>query len=63
MHKNLFYLLFLVLLAFWATANAQQQAKMPRVGLLRPGSPPDRYVEAFRAVPPSVLARADRVIR
>jgi hypothetical protein len=27
---------------------AQQAAKIPRVGLLRPGSPPDPYVEAFR---------------
>ncbi|HYB73457.1 MAG TPA: ABC transporter substrate-binding protein, partial [Candidatus Sulfotelmatobacter sp.] len=30
-----------------ATA-AQQPAKTPRVGLLRPGAPPDPYVEAFR---------------
>jgi putative ABC transport system substrate-binding protein len=29
-------------------AGAQPLAKIPRVGLLRPGSPPDPYVEAFR---------------
>ena len=29
-------------------ADAQQPAKVPRVGLLRPGSPPDPYVDAFR---------------
>jgi putative ABC transport system substrate-binding protein len=28
--------------------EAQQAAKIPRVGLLRPGSPPDPYVDAFR---------------
>ena len=28
--------------------ETQQAAKIPRVGLLRPGSPPDPYVEAFR---------------
>src|SRR5215510_3467862 len=27
---------------------AQQAGKIPRVGLLRPGSPPDVYVDAFR---------------
>ena len=30
------------------TIDAQQSSKIPRVGLLRPGSPPDPYVEAFR---------------
>ena len=29
-------------------AEAQQAAKIPRVGILRPGSPPDPYVDAFR---------------
>ena len=29
-------------------AGAQPAAKIPRVGLLRPGSPPDPYVDAFR---------------
>jgi putative tryptophan/tyrosine transport system substrate-binding protein len=29
-------------------AEAQPAAKIPRVGLLRPGSPPDPYVDAFR---------------
>jgi ABC-type uncharacterized transport system substrate-binding protein len=28
--------------------DAQQAAKIPRVGLLRPGAPPDPYVDAFR---------------
>jgi putative ABC transport system substrate-binding protein len=28
--------------------EAQKAAKVPRVGLLRPGSPPDPYVDAFR---------------
>jgi putative tryptophan/tyrosine transport system substrate-binding protein len=29
-------------------AGAQQTAKIPRIGILRPGSPPDPLVEAFR---------------
>ena len=29
-------------------AAAQQAKKVPRVGVLRPGSPPDPYVDAFR---------------
>jgi putative tryptophan/tyrosine transport system substrate-binding protein len=29
-------------------ANAQQPAKLPRIGLLRAGSPPDPMIEAFR---------------
>jgi putative ABC transport system substrate-binding protein len=34
----------------WAplAAHAQQPGKPPRIGLLRPGSPPDPYVDAFR---------------
>jgi putative tryptophan/tyrosine transport system substrate-binding protein len=28
--------------------DAQQAAKIPRVGLFRPGAPPDPYVDAFR---------------
>ena len=34
----------------WAplAAHAQQPGKLPRIGLLRPGSPPDPYVDAFR---------------
>src|SRR5262249_61583916 len=35
-------------LAASLVAEAQQAAKVPRVGLLRPGSPPDPYVDAFR---------------
>jgi len=29
-------------------SKAQSTAKIPRVGLLRPGSPPDPYVDVFR---------------
>ncbi len=36
------------LLAAPPAAKAQQPAKIPRVGLLRPGSTPDPYVDAFR---------------
>ena len=38
----------LIILAAPAAADAQQPGKIPRVGLLRPGSPPDPYVDAFR---------------
>jgi putative ABC transport system substrate-binding protein len=41
-------MLSLGILAAPPAAGAQQPAKVPRVGLLRPGSPPDPYVEAFR---------------
>ncbi|MGH7827482.1 MAG: ABC transporter substrate-binding protein [Candidatus Binatia bacterium] len=37
-----------MLFALCAAAQAQPPAKIPRVGLLRPGSPPDPYVDAFR---------------
>ncbi len=35
---------------FWAAPApaAQQAAKLPRIGVLRPGAPPDHLVEAFR---------------
>jgi putative ABC transport system substrate-binding protein len=36
------------ILAAPPAAVGQQPAKIPRVGLLRPGSPPDPYVDAFR---------------
>jgi putative tryptophan/tyrosine transport system substrate-binding protein len=35
-------------LAAALAANAQQAGKIPRIGILRPGSPPDPLVEAFR---------------
>jgi len=35
-------------LAPCASAGAQERGKIPRVGLLRPGSPPDPYVDALR---------------
>src|SRR5262245_52380444 len=38
----------LALLAAPLAGDAQQAAKTPRVGLLRPGTPPDPYVEAFQ---------------
>ena len=37
-----------MLLALSFPAEAQQPKKVPRVGLLRPGSPPDPYADAFR---------------
>jgi len=36
------------LLAAPLAAEAQPAVKIPRVGLLRPGSPPDPYVDVFR---------------
>jgi putative ABC transport system substrate-binding protein len=36
------------LLAAPLAAGAQDAGKVPRIGLIRPGSPPDPYVEAFR---------------
>jgi putative tryptophan/tyrosine transport system substrate-binding protein len=41
-------LVAVVLLALGVIAEAQQEKKVPRIGLLRAGSPPDSYVEAFR---------------
>src|SRR5215468_5998875 len=38
--------LALTIMAF--AAAAQQATKIPRVGLIRPGTPPDPYLEAFR---------------
>jgi putative ABC transport system substrate-binding protein len=37
-----------MLLALCGFVEAQQQAKLPRIGLLRAGSPPDPMIEAFR---------------
>jgi putative ABC transport system substrate-binding protein len=37
-----------MLFALCFSAEAQQPKKVPRIGLLRPGSPPDPYVDAFR---------------
>jgi len=42
------YAICALLVAFCASAGAQEHGKTPRVGLLRPGSPPDPYVDAFR---------------
>ena len=41
-------ILVLSFLAAPLAAVAQQPAKIPRVGVLRPGSSPDPYVDAFR---------------
>ena len=41
-------ILVAVLLTLGVTAEAQQVQKVPRIGVLRPGSPPDPYVDAFR---------------
>ena len=38
----------ILLLAVVQSVGAQQPKKIPRIGLLRPGSPPDPYVDAFR---------------
>ena len=37
-----------LLLVITFAVEARQLSKTPTVGLLRPGSPPDPYVEAFR---------------
>ena len=37
-----------VLMAISFPVEAQQVEKVPRIGLVRPGSPPDPYVDAFR---------------
>ncbi len=39
--------LSLGMLAAVPAADAQQPAKVPRIGLIRPGSPPESFVEAF----------------
>ena len=45
----LLYLLFALVPMSWsALADAQQPPKIPRIGVLRPGSPPDPSIEAFR---------------
>ncbi len=45
----LLYLLFALVPMSWsALADAQQPAKIPRIGVLRPGSPPDPSIEAFQ---------------
>jgi len=43
-------LTLLLVVVFGSTlppATAQQPAKIPRIGLIRPGSPPDPFAEAF----------------
>jgi putative ABC transport system substrate-binding protein len=37
-----------VLFALYSSANAQQPKKVPRIGILRVGSPPDVYIDALR---------------
>ena len=39
--------LALALLASPLVAGAQQAEKVPQIGLIRPGSPPDPFAEAF----------------
>lgn len=46
--KLFFWLLVIVLLITVSSAGAQQPKKVPRVGFLRHGSPPDPLVDAFR---------------
>ena len=46
--KNILALLTLLLLAAVDIAHAQQPKKIPRIGILRAGSPPDAFIDAFR---------------
>ena len=47
--RKMFTVIFgLGILFMLSRSDAQQPAKIPPVGLLRPGAPPDPYVEAFR---------------
>ena len=49
MKKRVFVaILFALVLALGIPAEAQQAKKVPQIALLRPGSPPDPYVDAFR---------------
>ena len=41
-----------LLLAVCFSASAQQTAQIPRIGILRTGSPPDPLIEAFVQGPP-----------
>src|SRR6187549_1052603 len=44
----LWFSLCAVLFALYSSANAQQPKKVPRIGILRVGSPPDVYIDALR---------------
>ena len=46
--KFFVWLLATVLLTTVFAAEAQQAGKLTRIGVLRGGSPPDPFVEAFR---------------
>jgi putative ABC transport system substrate-binding protein len=46
--RRAFVASFLALFTAPLTAAAQQAGKIPRIGILRPGSPPDPLIEAFR---------------
>jgi hypothetical protein len=48
MFRLLVPLLAVTLLAASLAADGQPAEKHPRIGILRPGSPPDPLVEAFR---------------
>ena len=45
---NLRFTLAIILLALSVPAQAEQPAKIPRIGILRPGAPPDSSIEGFR---------------
>lgn len=46
---NVFIVLFaLTVLVLPIASEAQQARNVPRIGLLRSGSPPDPFVESFR---------------
>ena len=48
MDKKLLCLALVITLAFVFPTEAQQATKVPTIGVLRPGSPPDPVIDAFR---------------
>ncbi len=48
MKKFLYLFLVIAFLSVGASADAQQTKRIPRIGILRLGSPPDLFIEAFR---------------
>src|SRR5919197_6067737 len=48
MNKKILLILVTLALVSFDRAEAQQPAKIPRIGILRPGSPPDSNIDGFR---------------
>lgn len=48
MKRFLLWQLTIILVGCVHLAQAQEQMRTPRIGFIRPGSPPDLYVEAFK---------------